>query len=76
MILPSKHISVQHSILGAGSKILTILTNPTTVTSLWNSVKVIPGLEFYWRFILTLDFLFAIKAIDMKDGLIVKRKND
>lgn len=76
MILPTKHISSQHSILGAGSVVLKLLNKPTTVTSLWNKVRECPGLDVYWRFVITLDFLFAIGAINIQDGLITKSQND
>lgn len=74
MILPTKHISSQHSILGAGSLVLSKLNNPRTVTSLWDRVRTLPGLDVYWRFILALDFLYAIEAIDFQDGLISRHK--
>lgn len=74
MILPTKHISSQHSILGAGSVVLTFLNKPQTVTALWNKAREHPGLGMYWRFILTLDFLFTIGAIEFQDGLITKSK--
>ncbi len=74
MILPTKHISSQHSILGAGSVVLTLLNKPKTVTALWNKARKHPSLGVYWRFVLTLDFLFTIGAIEFQDGLITKSK--
>ncbi|WP_372743783.1 ABC-three component system middle component 6 [Nostoc sp. C052] len=37
MILPTKHISTSHSLLGVGATILEQLYQPRTVSSLWSS---------------------------------------
>ncbi|MEO5333876.1 MAG: hypothetical protein H7839_17830 [Magnetococcus sp. YQC-5] len=74
MILPTKHVDLQHSLLGAGATLLRHLQMPQTVTSLWDRVRANPEVSVYLRFILALDFLFAIRAIDWADGLIVRRK--
>jgi hypothetical protein len=74
MILPTKHISTKHSILGAGAAILQHVDPPQTITALWERVRVVPEISVYWRFVLALDFLFAIGVVDLEDGLIVRRK--
>jgi hypothetical protein len=74
MILPTKHISAQYSILGSGAAILRNLDSPRTVTGLWELTRGAPEVGVYWRFVLALDFLFAIGAVDLKDGLIVRFK--
>ena len=74
MILPTKHILVQNSILGAGATILRHLDQPKTVAALWERVRETPELGFYWRFVLVLDFLFAIGVVDLEDGIIVRLK--
>ena len=73
MILPTKHVSAQHSLLGAGATILQYLDSPQTITALWEQVRVSPNIEAYERFVLTLDLLFAIGALDLFDGLIMRR---
>lgn len=73
MILPTKHVSAQHSLLGAGATILQFLDSPQTVTSLWERVRVSSNIEAYGRFILALDLLFAVGALDLSDGLIMRR---
>ncbi|MGO9572656.1 MAG: ABC-three component system middle component 6 [Desulfomonilaceae bacterium] len=70
MILPTKHISAQYSLLGAGAAILRKLDSPQTVTGLWERVRVEPEVGVYWRFVLALDFLFSIRAVELKDGLV------
>jgi len=47
---------------------------PVTTTSLWERVKHATEIESYGRFVLTLDFLFAIGAIDLTDGLIDRNR--
>nr|VFJ51766.1 MAG: hypothetical protein BECKDK2373B_GA0170837_103424 [Candidatus Kentron sp. DK]VFJ63402.1 MAG: hypothetical protein BECKDK2373C_GA0170839_11078 [Candidatus Kentron sp. DK] len=73
MILPTKHIDLQHSFLGAGATLLQHLQSPRTVTGLWDRVRANSEINVYQRFILVLDFLFAIGAIDYVDGLIIRR---
>ncbi|HAT49142.1 MAG: hypothetical protein HQL75_04930 [Magnetococcales bacterium] len=74
MILPTKHVDLRHSLLGAGATLLRHMQSPQTVTALWERVRGNPEVSVYWRFILVLDFLFAIQAIDWVDGLLVRRK--
>ena len=70
MILPTKHISTSHSLLGVGAIILEQLYQPKTVSSLWNAVATIPEVATFERFVLTLDLLYAIGAIEMEMGLL------
>jgi hypothetical protein len=74
MILPTKHIPLDRSLLGAGAVLLSLLEAPLTPTAIWDLAKHAPEIGTYGRFILVLDFLYAIGAIDMLDGLIVKRE--
>lgn len=73
MILPTKHVSLDKSLLGAGAFVLHSLNGPMTVTGIWDCVKYLPEIGNYGRFILILDFLYAIGVIDMAEGLIVKK---
>ncbi|MHC9539256.1 MAG: ABC-three component system middle component 6 [Vulcanimicrobiota bacterium] len=75
MILPTKHVSTEYSLLGAGADVLRHLDSPHTITGLWEKVRNATGTCAYWRFILALDFLFAIGVIDLIDGLLVKNKS-
>lgn len=74
MILPTKHVSLDNSLLGAGAILLPMLSEPMTTTGIWDRVKCAPEIGTYGRFILTLDFLYAIGAIDMAEGLIIRTK--
>jgi len=68
MILPSKHISVENSILGVGAVILAHLGRPTTVSSLWEELRSLPEISTYERFILGLDLLYMIEVIEIREG--------
>lgn len=80
MILPSKGISPDRSILGIGGDLLDMMDAPIGVSTLW--VRYMKrrkrlGLEapvtFDW-YVLALDFLFMIGAIGLDDkGRLVKR---
>jgi hypothetical protein len=73
MILPTKHLSINESLLGSGAIVLKELTQPQTVSRLWDRVRTNPVIGNFGRFTLTLTFLYSINAIDSKDHLI-KRK--
>lgn len=72
MILPTKHISERQSVLGAGATVLRHLDTPQTVTGLWERVRHHNETSVYSRYILTLDFLFAIGVINLEDGLVTR----
>ena len=72
MILPNKHINLDRSILGEGAALLGQLARPLTVTGLWERNKAHSDIGNFERFILTLDFLFTIGALDLRDDLLVK----
>lgn len=74
MILPSKHIKTQDSILGIGAILLSKLQRPQTVTQLWESANKVPEIESFEKFSLTLDFLFIINAIKLEKGLLQMSK--
>ena len=53
---------------------LSILTEPMTITGIWEKAKHNSEIGTFARFILTLDFLYAISAVDMVEGLIVRNE--
>ncbi len=76
MILPTKHLSTEKSLLWIGAEIIDMLDEPKTVSRLWNDLKLqknnnqsIPKLTYEW-FILALDFLYATNAIQLSSGRI------
>ena len=70
IILPTKHISISSSLLGVGAIILVHLYQPRTISSLWNAVSTMPGVATFERFVLTLDLLYIIGAVEIDEGLL------
>lgn len=70
MILPSKHISQDQSLIGVGAVLLKTMESPQTVTSLWESVCENKSIGTFERFVLALDMLHITGAIVLQDGLI------
>lgn len=73
MILPDKYISASNSLLGVGAILIEHLNQPRTVTSLWSDLSKISEVATFERFILVLDLLYMIGAIELEEGLIYKR---
>lgn len=78
MILPTKHIRPERALLTIGAEVLASLRGPMTVSRVWDEVRRRRGettepapITYDW-FVLTLDLLFAVEAIEFKDGLLRK----
>lgn len=74
MILPTKHIREDRSLIGIGAEILFLLNMPKTVSALWNdiqknrqAIELASTISFDW-FVLALDFLYSINAINFSKG--------
>lgn len=72
MILPTKHISENQSLLGVGAILLRNLEHPQTVTSLWNKVRDDQSVGTYERYVLALDLLHIMGVINLSRGLLIK----
>lgn len=68
MILPTKHIPTRQSLLGLGGTVLDKIRVKQTVTRLWETCRHHPDIKSYHQFILALDFLYAIGALEIIDG--------
>ena len=82
MILPGKHLRQDRALLSVGAEILLHLDEPRSVSDLWERVRrtresmsTLAVLSFDW-FILALNLLFAIHALDLADGVVVGAKSD
>lgn len=71
MILPNKNIILSRSLLGLGLPVLKNLATHETVSSLWSKVRS-EKINTFEKYVLVLDFLYLIKVIDIKGGLIFK----
>lgn len=83
MILPTKRISAYRCLMGIGADILRLLKEPMTVSRLWaehqklsrarsESVESYSPITYDW-FVLSLDLLFMIGAIQIEQGRIRKQ---
>ena len=80
MILPTKHISQDRALLSVGARLLEHLTHPMTVSALWERVSQGPGSKEPRRvalrfdaYVLTLDLLFLLGAVELSDGILSRR---
>ena len=75
MIIPTKRITQDRSLLGIGAEILTLLDEPKTMSRLWDEFKSrrlhkkSGSTVIYDWFILALDVLYMLNAIRLEKGL-------
>lgn len=76
MILPTKHIRGDRALIGVGGEILRVLSQPMTVSRLWDEIretraKFAPSspIAYEW-FVLALDLLFLMGAVDLDRGVL------
>lgn len=76
MILPTKHVSADRALIGVGAEVLRLLKRPMTMSKLWDEIRDrrkvdVPQapIDYQW-FVLSLDFLFLIGAVDFENGLL------
>ncbi|MGH8610970.1 MAG: ABC-three component system middle component 6 [Gammaproteobacteria bacterium] len=79
MILPSKHLSQDRALLTLGSQILQHLRQPKTVSALWEQLprrgqktRHSTSPLSYDEFVLALDLLYLMGAIELQDGLLIR----
>ena len=72
MILPTKHIPAEQTLLGAGAVIFSRLSQPRTITGLWESVRESEAVGTFERFVLAVMMLYALHAVRFEGGVIVK----
>lgn len=78
MILPSKHLHQDRALLTVGATILRNLSRPATVSALWEQTlcaveeKKAQFTLRYDEFVLALDVLFLVGAVELRDGLLVR----
>lgn len=76
MILPTKHVRSDRALLGVGADVLVLLREPMTASKLWDEIRSrrsatvsSPMVDYRW-FVLTLDLLYLMGAIDLTHGTI------
>lgn len=73
-LLPDKYVPVEETVIGLGAIALSELDTPVSVSTLWRKMMKHPEVATYERFILALDFLFAVNAIVLSGKLLARRK--
>jgi hypothetical protein len=77
MILPSKHLTEDRALLSVGGDILRFLDEPKTVSRVWDEYRRTgrtgksSTVTYDW-FVLALDLLFTLNAIDFERGKLKK----
>ena len=79
MILPTKHLPLDRSLVGVGADVLSLLDKPKTVSKLWLEFQVLSKGKksrrtFDW-FTLTISMLYTIGAVEMT-GARIRRSED
>lgn len=74
MIFPDKNIKLNYSLVNCGVYILKELVEPQSVSLLWGKLSYVDCFNSYSKFVLTLDFLYLVKAIKFEKGLILRCK--
>lgn len=76
MILPNKFLEEKDSLLYVGALLLDKLDVPSSVSELWNQVNDNKSVNNYGRFIITLDMLYVLNLIELKNDKIRRINND
>lgn len=81
MILPTKHVRTDRALVGVGAELLHLLREPMTISRLWNEFRARRSLgsprapiDYHW-FILSLDFLFMIGAVQIIRGVLERSES-
>jgi hypothetical protein len=65
-------MSQEKALLTVGAELLKHLDHPKTVSSVWQDMRYAGSVSYDW-FILAIDLLYAIDAIEILDGLLMRR---
>ena len=67
MLLPTKHLPLDKSALGAAAIVLRSFSGSPTVSELWERVSG-HGIATFDQFVMALDLLFVVGAVEHRDG--------
>lgn len=68
MILPTKHLTPAESLIGVAARLIERLEEPQTVNALWDAARDDGRVGTFDRFVLALDLLFLMDAVDLVSG--------
>ena len=76
MILPTKHIRPDRCLIGLGGEVIGVLERPMTMSRLWDAIRhrrsahTADAVVDYRWFVLTLDLLYTVQAIEFERGVL------
>jgi len=76
MILPDKYVREESSLLGQAGLLVSLRRSGMTVSDLWSEVRETGTVISYDSFILSVDLLYLMGAVDHQDGLLVWGRRD
>jgi len=74
MILPTKHIPSDRALLGIGATLLQHMQQPITVIGLWDKISHEANISTFENFVMGLDFLYILAAVEFREGLLCRTK--
>ena len=72
MLLPTKYIPENNTLLAVGAILLEYLTSPMTLSSLWTKARNEAIIGSFERFIIALDFLYILGVVEIHNSLLTK----
>jgi len=78
MVLPTKHLRMERSLLGIGADLISLLHDPMSESQLWIAVQELKKsdktpLTFEW-YILAISMLYSIGVVELRSGRLYLRK--
>ena len=75
MIMPGKHVDISESLIGLGGLVLSLIDTPKTLDEIWEDfngkyikTKKVNKKYTIDKFILSLDLLYILGAVDISEG--------
>lgn len=72
MILPTKHLPLDRTLLAGAATLLGSLRSPATVSATWERVRETSAITTFDRFVLCLDMLHALGLVELRSGRLVR----
>ena len=71
-ILPTRYVELKDTLLYSGAVLLNELSNPKSVSKLWQDTKESDCIYNFRHFVAALDMLYIMGLVDLKNEKIVK----
>jgi hypothetical protein len=72
VILPTKHLPTERTLLAGAGFLIDQLDARPTVSSLWEAARDHPALTTFDRFVLALDLLYTLDVAALEEGRLVR----